>query len=448
MFAGWFGKQAVAIKQLNIDELTSMDPESVVAEAKVEASILAKLRHPNVLEFFGVCNDPSHLFIVTELCSGDLRERIYNAELQISDEEQVRMLREIAQGCAYLHGEGVVHRDLKPGNVLLDGHGTCKICDFGQSKDFRGLRMESQAHDGSLEMTTNVGTPVFAAPELHSDDRRGQYSTKIDVFSFGIIMWTLRARTQPYSDTTGLSTFSLLSKIVNGLRPTVPDTFPPIYTKLMKRCWDMDPDKRPIFSEIEVILGRSNLMWNMHEFGPRARGHSLSWSASRQATESGQGSEMGDEFFVTQRQAELSRAAAKRRSQSRRPSTMAPNPVVGGAPPGAGRSQEHRRSTMPHVRPGVGAARDSKRNSHAAAGGGGIPHKPSHLKLTTLQESFHLSAAQEKDLRRGPPPRAAAKSAIARSRGENQDQSEHGPAQPVTAVAQQPSADAMPEQVL
>ena len=339
--------------------------------------------------------------------------------------------------------------NLKPGNVLLDRHGTCKICDFGQSRDFRGLRQESKAHDGSLEMTTNVGTPVFAAPELHSDTRRGQYSTKIDVFSFGIIMWTLRARTRPYSENTGLSTFSLLSKIVSGLRPSVPDSFPPLYTKLMRRCWDMDPDKRPIFSEIEVILARSNLMWKMDEFGPRARGHSLSWSASRQATESGQGAEVmgdtGDEFFVSQRQAALSRAAAKRRSQSRRPSTMSHAGISQ-----VGRS-EHRRSTMPHVRPGVGVTLGSKRNSHAAPAGGTTAHKASHVKLTTLQESFHLSAAQEKELQSDNKPVATAtKAAVAQSRVRDQSANQQGPSQAVTTVAQ-PLAEGAPlgqEQVL
>ena len=62
----------------------------------------------------------------------------------------------------------------------------------------RGLRRRGRhvPQSESLEMTTNVGTPVFAAPELHSSDRLGQYSTKIDVYSFGIIMWTLRARQQ------------------------------------------------------------------------------------------------------------------------------------------------------------------------------------------------------------------------------------------------------------
>ena len=91
-----------------------------------------------------------------------------------------------------------------------------------------------------LEMTANVGTPVFSAPEIQSDDHSATYSTKVDVFSFGIIIWTLMTRRRPYSDgpVGRYNTFKLMTCIIEGLRPPVDSaTFPPKLCTLMERCW-------------------------------------------------------------------------------------------------------------------------------------------------------------------------------------------------------------------
>lgn len=289
------------------------------------------------------------LCIVTQLCTGDLRSRIYDHSTKMDRDEQQQILREIAAGCAYLHEEGVVHRDLKPGNVLLDKHGQCKICDFGQSKDYRADDRLEVRHGvarhrpacvyapltyvpsppyvslcacPTLQMTTNVGTPVYAAPELHCDERVGHYSTKIDVYSFGIIMWSLLTRERPYSDQGNMSTFSLVTKIVEGLRPTVSDDFPPMLAKLMARCWALDPDDRPMFAEILVLLDRSNLMVLKGEEPVRARGLSITRSRGRSGSSPAdvdtteRESDVGDtatHFLMGARQRAL-RTVEKRRS--------------------------------------------------------------------------------------------------------------------------------------
>jgi serine/threonine protein kinase len=253
VFSGFFARTPVAIKRLGISEETVMDPQAIIEEARGEAQILAQLRNEFVLQLHGVCADDQYLFLVTELCVSDLRVRIYNKEQPMPGEIVNRYLQEIAQGMAYLHAQGIAHRDLKPGNVLLDKNDKCKIADFGQSKS-------ASMENISSEMTQNIGTPIFAAPEVHSDARRGSYSAKIDVYSFGVICWSLWTRERPYHELSKMNTFTLISKIVDGLRPTTPPNMPPRLMQLMEECWDGDAEKRPLFEEVVVRLQASNIM--------------------------------------------------------------------------------------------------------------------------------------------------------------------------------------------
>ena len=227
----------------------------------------------------------------------------------------------------------------------------------------------------TLQMTTNVGTPVYAAPELHCDERVGHYSTKIDVYSFGIIMWSLLTRERPYSDQGNMSTFSLVTKIVEGLRPTVSDDFPPMLAKLMARCWALDPDDRPMFAEILVLLDRSNLMVLKGEEPVRARGLSLtrprgrSGSSPADVDTTERESDVGDtatHFLMGARQRAL-RTVERRRS------------LLPGKPSKHSELIDSRRSTLPDhgsaVLMGTRFAAKMTRNSHAQT--------PIHIELTS-----------------------------------------------------------------
>ncbi|XP_015238252.1 PREDICTED: mitogen-activated protein kinase kinase kinase 7-like [Cyprinodon variegatus] len=147
-----------------------------------------------------------------------------------------------AQGVAYLHGmkpKALIHRDLKPPNLLLVAGGTVlKICDFGTACDI-------QTH-----MTNNKGSAAWMAPEVFEGSN---YSEKCDVFSWGIILWEVITRRKPF-DEIGGPAFRIMWAVHNGTRPPLIKNLPKPIESLMTRCWSKDPSQRPSMEEIVKIM--------------------------------------------------------------------------------------------------------------------------------------------------------------------------------------------------
>ena len=104
-----------------------------------EATLLAKLNHPNVVRYFGVSFCEPHFYIVTEFCPSTLHALIsecHEQSILLKDEHLEALALGVATGMAYLHSKSIVHRDLKPENVLLTREGGVKICDFGLARLF------------------------------------------------------------------------------------------------------------------------------------------------------------------------------------------------------------------------------------------------------------------------------------------------------------------------
>nr|XP_009673243.1 PREDICTED: mitogen-activated protein kinase kinase kinase 7 isoform X5 [Struthio camelus australis] len=147
-----------------------------------------------------------------------------------------------SQGVAYLHSmkpKALIHRDLKPPNLLLVAGGTVlKICDFGTACDI-------QTH-----MTNNKGSAAWMAPEVFEGSN---YSEKCDVFSWGIILWEVITRRKPF-DEIGGPAFRIMWAVHNGTRPPLIKNLPKPIESLMTRCWSKDPSQRPSMEEIVKIM--------------------------------------------------------------------------------------------------------------------------------------------------------------------------------------------------
>lgn len=159
--------------------LENSNNEISIVEFRSELQSLSHIRHPNIIQFFGVCTLKEPYIIIIEYMSrGNLEAN--NNKLNSFEKKQV--LIDICSGLAYLHNRKprcIIHRDLKPNNILLNLSGRAKIADFGLSKF-------QQNHSESFVMTGETGTYRYMAPEviMHKN-----YNASVDVWSFGMIMY-------------------------------------------------------------------------------------------------------------------------------------------------------------------------------------------------------------------------------------------------------------------
>ncbi|XP_049613887.1 mitogen-activated protein kinase kinase kinase 7 isoform X2 [Syngnathus scovelli] len=240
---GAFGVVCKAKWKGNDVAIKTIESESERKAFIVELRQLSRVNHPNIVKLYGSCSNP--VCLVMEYAEGgSLYNVLHGAEPLpcYSASHAMSWCLQCSQGVAYLHGmkpKALIHRDLKPPNLLLVAGGTVlKICDFGTACDI-------QTH-----MTNNKGSAAWMAPEVFEGNN---YSEKCDVFSWGIILWEVVTRRKPF-DEIGGPAFRIMWAVHNGTRPPLIKNLPKPIENLMTRCWSKDPSQRPSMEEIVKIM--------------------------------------------------------------------------------------------------------------------------------------------------------------------------------------------------
>ncbi|XP_019445671.1 PREDICTED: serine/threonine-protein kinase HT1-like isoform X2 [Lupinus angustifolius] len=243
LYHGTYKEEPVAVKIIRVPD----DDENHILASRLEkqfireVTLLSRLHHPNVLKFIAACRKPSVYCVITEyLSGGSLRSYLHNLEREtVSLQKLIVFALDIARGMEYIHSQGVVHRDLKPENVLINDDGHLIIADFGIACE--------EAYCGLL--ADDPGTYRWMAPEMI---KRKSHGRKVDVYSFGLILWEMLTGTTPYEDMTPIqAAFAVVNK---NSRPVIPSSCPPAMRSLIDRCWSLHPDKRPEFWQIVKVL--------------------------------------------------------------------------------------------------------------------------------------------------------------------------------------------------
>jgi serine/threonine protein kinase len=248
VYEGRYGDRIVAIKVLNRGH--SADERACLESRFVrEVTMMSRVKHENLVKFIGACKDPL-MVIVTELLPGmSLRKYLGTIRPNTLDLRVVLGFSlDIARAMDCLHANGIIHRDLKPDNLLLTANQkSVKLADFGLAREETVTEM----------MTAETGTYRWMAPELYSTVtlRQGEkkhYNNKVDVYSFGIVLWELLTNRMPFEGMSNLQ--AAYAAAFKHQRPSIPDEISPDLAFIIQSCWMEDPNMRPSFSQIIRML--------------------------------------------------------------------------------------------------------------------------------------------------------------------------------------------------
>src|SRR4051812_14717034 len=221
-------KRVVAIKTVRKEFLTRETRDEYLRRFRREAQAAGRLSHPNIVSVFDVGED----YFVMEYLEGSTLQVILRDRGQIPADEALRILTPLADALDYAHRSGIVHRDIKPGNVFVLVDGRPKLMDFGVAH-LESSSMTAQGHF--------FGSPSYMAPEQVSG---GQVLASADLFSLGVVAYEMLTGHRPFE---GASITAIMYRVVNE-EPPPPRQWdfhlPPVFDDIFRRALSKNPAER------------------------------------------------------------------------------------------------------------------------------------------------------------------------------------------------------------
>eukprot|EP00629_Pelagomonadales_sp_RCC1024_P017280 CAMPEP_0119265972 /NCGR_PEP_ID=MMETSP1329-20130426/4620_1 /TAXON_ID=114041 /ORGANISM="Genus nov. species nov., Strain RCC1024" /LENGTH=595 /DNA_ID=CAMNT_0007265833 /DNA_START=180 /DNA_END=1963 /DNA_ORIENTATION=- len=261
--------------QVSGTDVTPAQRQEALDDFIAEASILKKLRHPNVCLLIAYSLAPQHEMILSELMRCSLLDTLKALRAEGETLPRPRAIRfavELARGMRYLHDctPPVLHRDLKPANLLLDASNTIRISDFGlatmrtrstHSEPRKNRPREKNTREGpdSLDLTGATGSFRFMAPEVALYK---PYGRPVDVYSFAMILYYMLDSASPWSNLSGQRAARLACK---GQRPPVRRDWDAKIVEVLKASWAHEPRERPSFEAILEMIAAADMEMEVPE---------------------------------------------------------------------------------------------------------------------------------------------------------------------------------------
>jgi serine/threonine protein kinase/DNA-binding CsgD family transcriptional regulator len=216
----------VAIKFLAPEWLNSDETSN---RFRREARVIARLSHPNIMMLYDVDQEGGWHYLVLEYIQGqDLQARRVERGGRLPAGEALPIIRAVLEALVYAHAQGVVHRDIKPQNIMLTSTGQVKVTDFGLALAHNDVRLTQEG--------TIVGSPLYLAPEMVSD---GVADSRTDLYAVGAVLYELLTGRPPF---TGNTSIAILTQILTtpvappaALEPGIPATLESAILKLLAK---------------------------------------------------------------------------------------------------------------------------------------------------------------------------------------------------------------------
>ena len=239
-------KQLVAIKIIDIDQSDTMDPKlsdtyrDLLKEINA-LQLLSESGAKNVNHVIEALPVGQSMWVITEYCAGGSVATLMHPTAPGGLQEKwiIPILREVAEAIYWVHGQGIIHRDIKCANVLVTEDGNVQLCDFG---------VAGVIENKFDKRTTVIGTPHWMAPELF--DPSASYGTEVDIWAFGAMIYEIASGLPP-NVAAGMD-FSKLGTYVKQNTPRLEgDRYSAGLKDLVAYCLQHDPRKRPTIAQIQ-----------------------------------------------------------------------------------------------------------------------------------------------------------------------------------------------------
>lgn len=233
----------MAVKEIRMQDASSM--KQALKAIRDEMTVLEMLRHPNIVQYYGVEVHRDRVFLFMEYCQGGSLARLLEYG-RIEDETVIQVYAmQMLEGLAYLHQMGIVHRDVKPENILLDHMGIIKFVDFGAAKVIakRGQTrqvigsMDDPLSDAgssssastsrrssatSTRLNSMIGTPMYMSPEVITGKCRRHLQSALDIWSLGCCVLEMATGRRPWANLD--NEWAIMYHIAAGHFPQFPTT--------------------------------------------------------------------------------------------------------------------------------------------------------------------------------------------------------------------------------
>ncbi len=226
------GKRPVLLKKLHPQMVKE---EDIRLRFEREAKVCARVKHPNIVDIYGIDSSPDLTMLAFEFIEGHSLADVINQHGHLEWRVALAMLIGLLDGLAFAHSKGVIHRDIKPDNILISNQGQVKIADFGLAIVKDAPKVTRQ---GML-----VGTPAYLPPEGITG---GDLDEQSDLFSLGVTFYETLTGVSPYQ---GQNVSEILQKILNyepeppsGIIPDIPVEI----DRIIMRMLDKQPQLRPL----------------------------------------------------------------------------------------------------------------------------------------------------------------------------------------------------------
>ena len=243
----------------NIDDGDALD---AMAEFTKEVNMLDKLRCDQIIHFYGAVFIPNKICMVTEFAQYGSLQDLINKRKDNPPSERVRlkMILDGAKGIEYLHANGILHRDIKPDNLLcvsLEENVTvnCKLTDFGSARNLNMLMT-------NMTFTKGIGSPVYMAPEVLNKQK---YKKPSDVYSFAVTIYEVMIWDDAYPKKHFQFPWDIADFVNSGKRPNNQDIIPnKKIEKIVEDSWCQEPRDRLTIHDIVVLFDTEFIKMNVN----------------------------------------------------------------------------------------------------------------------------------------------------------------------------------------